>query len=57
MAPETLHVVGTSPVRVDAREKLTGRTRYTTDHSMSGMTHAKVWRSPLPHAGSRIDAL
>ena len=33
MAPETLHVVGASPARLDAREKVTGRTRYTTDLS------------------------
>jgi CO/xanthine dehydrogenase Mo-binding subunit len=56
MAPETLRVVGTSPARFDAREKVTGRTRYTTDLSLSGMAHAQIWRSPLPHARvERID--
>ena len=44
------HIVGTSPNRLDAREKVMGRTRYTTDLTLSAMVHAKVWRSPLPHA-------
>jgi CO/xanthine dehydrogenase Mo-binding subunit len=47
--------VGTSPNRLDAREKVMGRTRYTTDLTLSAMVHAKVWRSPLPHA--RVDAI
>jgi CO/xanthine dehydrogenase Mo-binding subunit len=50
MATESLRVVGTSPARLDARDKVTGRTRYTTDLAMRGMVHAKIWRSPLPHA-------
>jgi CO/xanthine dehydrogenase Mo-binding subunit len=29
---------------------VTGRTRYTTDLVFSGMAHARIWRSPLPHA-------
>ena len=53
MATETQGVVGTSPARLDAHEKVTGRTRYTTDLTIRGMVHAKVWRSPLPHA--RVD--
>lgn len=44
------HVIGTSPRRLDALEKVTGRTRYATDLIITGMVHAKVWRSPLPHA-------
>jgi len=51
MTTETLRVVGASPARLDAREKVTGRTRYTTDLAMRGMVHAQIWRSPLPHAG------
>jgi CO/xanthine dehydrogenase Mo-binding subunit len=50
MTEATLRVVGTSPPRLDAVEKVTGRTRYTSDLVISGMVHAKVWRSPLPHA-------
>ena len=52
---EALHIVGSSPNRLDAREKVMGRTRYTTDLTLSAMVHAKVWRSPLPHA--RVDAI
>ena len=55
MATDALQVVGTSPARLDAREKVMGRTRYTTDLSVSGMVHAKVWRSPLPHA--RVESI
>ena len=57
MATESLSVVGGSPARLDAREKVTGRTHYTTDLTISGMVHAKIWRSPLPHARvERIEA-
>jgi CO/xanthine dehydrogenase Mo-binding subunit len=47
---QQLHVVGTSPPRLDVRDKVTGRTRYTTDLVLNGMAHARIWRSPLPHA-------
>lgn len=50
MTEASLRVVGTSPTRLDAVAKVTGRTRYTSDLVISGMVHAKVWRSPLPHA-------
>jgi CO/xanthine dehydrogenase Mo-binding subunit len=48
-----LRVVGASPPRLDAVEKVTGRTRYTSDLTVGGMVHARIWRSPLPHA--RVD--
>ncbi len=49
-------IIGTSPQRLDALEKVTGRTRYATDLIVTGMVHVKVWRSPLPHARvARID--
>jgi CO/xanthine dehydrogenase Mo-binding subunit len=49
-------IIGTSPQRLDALAKVTGRTRYATDLIVTGMVHAKVWRSPLPHAQvGRID--
>ena len=50
MTEAALRLVGTSPTRLDAVAKVTGRTRYTSDLVISGMVHAKVWRSPLPHA-------
>ena len=50
-----LRVVGRSMPRVDATEKVTGRARYVTDLTMPGMAHAKVLRSPYPHA--RIDGV
>ncbi len=50
MAHDALKVVGTSAHRVDAVEKVTGRTQYVTDLRLPGMVHARLWRSPLPHA-------
>ncbi|MCK0198183.1 xanthine dehydrogenase family protein molybdopterin-binding subunit [Ancylobacter sp. 6x-1] len=41
--------------RRDARDKLTGRTRYTMDRAGAGMLHAAVLRSPL--AAGRIRRL
>lgn len=41
--------VGTSPERVDAQAKVTGRARYTDDMTMPGMRHAKYVRSPIAH--------
>jgi carbon-monoxide dehydrogenase large subunit len=60
---ESLNVVGTSPSTIEATEKVTGRTVYLPDFDVPGMTHAKVLRSPLPHArlvsidASRANAL
>jgi len=52
-----LRVVGRSVPRVDGPEKVTGRTRYVTDLAMAGMAHAKILRSPHPHARvARVDA-
>jgi CO/xanthine dehydrogenase Mo-binding subunit len=45
-----VNVVGTSPVRTDAHEKVTGRAVFISDMRVPGMVHAKLWRSPLPHA-------
>lgn len=42
--------IGTSPARLDAREKVTGRTTYGADLRLPGMLYAKVLRSPYPHA-------
>jgi CO/xanthine dehydrogenase Mo-binding subunit len=51
MSPvEPLRVVGRSVRRLDALEKVTGRARYVTDLELPGMLHAKLLRSPYPHA-------
>jgi CO/xanthine dehydrogenase Mo-binding subunit len=46
-------VVGASLPRVDAREKVTGQAVFITDLQIPGTAHAKLWRSPLPHARIR----
>lgn len=46
-ADAPLSIVGTSPHRVDALEKVTGRARYTTDIARPGMLHAVIVRSPV----------
>lgn len=43
-------LVGTSPPRLDARDKVIGKTRYTGDMTMPGMLHAKILWSAHPHA-------
>jgi carbon-monoxide dehydrogenase large subunit len=45
-----LSVVGKSVPRVDALEKVTGKARFCSDFKIGGMLHAKVVRSPYPHA-------
>jgi CO/xanthine dehydrogenase Mo-binding subunit len=50
MAADRLAVVGRSVPRLDARDKVTGAARYVSDLTLPGMVHAKVWRSPVPHA-------
>ncbi|MGT2427962.1 xanthine dehydrogenase family protein molybdopterin-binding subunit [Cupriavidus basilensis] len=42
--------VGTSTPQVTAREKVLGRAVYAGDIKQAGMLHAKVLRSPYPHA-------
>ncbi|HKY82332.1 MAG TPA: xanthine dehydrogenase family protein molybdopterin-binding subunit [Sphingobium sp.] len=43
-------VIGTSVPRVDGRDKVTGAMKYTSDMTVPGLLHAKVLRSPHPHA-------
>ena len=43
-------IVGSPAPRVDTREKVTGSARFITDLIVPGMVHAKLWRSPVPHA-------
>lgn len=42
--------IGTSPQRWEAVGKLTGKTKYTADVLLPGLLHAKLLRSPYPHA-------
>jgi 4-hydroxybenzoyl-CoA reductase alpha subunit len=45
-----MSVVGTRQPRVDAADRVTGRTRFTDDLTFPGMLHGKIVRSPHPHA-------
>ncbi|MBL9045329.1 MAG: xanthine dehydrogenase family protein molybdopterin-binding subunit [Myxococcales bacterium] len=47
---QSLAQVGKSPTRIDGADKVSGRARYTADIVRPGMLHAKVLRSPHPHA-------
>ena len=46
-------VVGTSPIRHDGVDKVTGRAVYGADMQLPGLLHGKVLRSPHPHARVR----
>lgn len=45
-----MSVVGRSLPRVDAPDKVTGRTKYVADMVFPGMAYGAVLRSPVPHA-------
>lgn len=45
-----LRVIGKSFPRPNGPAKVTGAVRFTVDISLPGMLHARVLRSPLPHA-------
>ena len=47
---EVLKIVGKSPPRVDAGEKVTGEALFSADILRPGMLHARVKRSEFPHA-------
>ena len=47
---KSLKYIGKSIPRVDGFEKVTGRALYTPDINLPGMLHAKILRSPVPHA-------
>ena len=52
-----LKVVGTTPLRHDGADKVTGRAQYGADIQLPGLLHGKVLRSPHAHARIRsIDA-
>ncbi len=48
-------VLGTSPIRHDGLEKVTGQARYGADINLPGMLHGKILRSP--HAHARIKSI
>jgi xanthine dehydrogenase molybdenum-binding subunit len=50
---EQYRVVGTSPPRVDAADKVAGRARFGADVDVAGALHGKVLRSPHAHARIR----
>ena len=47
------NIVGKRPVRPDGVDKVTGRAQYGADVKLNGLFHAKVLRSPHPHARIR----
>ncbi len=50
-----LLVIGKPVPRQDARAKVTGAMRFTVDVTLPGLLHARILRSPLPHA--RVQAI
>jgi len=50
-----LRVIGRPVTRQDARAKVTGAVRFTVDVTLPGLLHARILRSPLPHA--RVQAI
>lgn len=48
-----LRWVGKATDRVDARDKVTGRAKYTSDIRLEGMAHAVLVRSPVSHGRLR----
>ncbi len=45
-----MNVVGKRRPRTDSADRVTGRTRFVDDLTFPGMLHAKIVRSPHPHA-------
>jgi 4-hydroxybenzoyl-CoA reductase subunit alpha len=45
-----MNVIGKSRRRVDARAKVTGQTKFADDVALPRMLHARLLRSPVPHA-------
>ena len=55
LSTQEYKVVGTRPVRHDGTDKVTGRAQYGADIILPGLLHAKILRSPHPHA--RINSI
>ena len=54
LAPNAdLAVIGRSTTRLDARDKVTGASRFTVDIALPGMLYGRILRSRLPHARIR----
>ena len=54
LAPNAaLNVIGKPVARQDGRSKVTGAARFTVDVQLPDMLHARILRSPLPHARIR----
>ena len=57
LSNQEFNVVGTSPIRHDGMDKVTGRAQYGIDTDLPGMLFGKILRSPHPHARiKKIDA-
>ncbi len=50
LSTQEFDVVGTRPIRHDGTDKVTGRAQYGADIQLPGLLHAKILRSPHPHA-------
>ena len=48
-------VIGTTPLRPDGLDKVTGRALFADDFHLPGMLHGKILRSP--HAHARIKSI
>src|SRR6188474_2750736 len=53
--PNEYRVIGTSPLRHDGVDKVTGRAQYGADIRLPGMLYGAVLRSP--HAHARIKSI
>jgi len=50
MTPQPTGAVGVDHPMQDAVDRVVGSIRFTIDHEVGGMAHARVIRSPFPHA-------
>jgi xanthine dehydrogenase molybdenum-binding subunit len=50
MAVEEFKFIGMNVLRPDARDKVRGKTVFTTDLKFPNMLHARLVRSPFAHA-------
>lgn len=50
---DELNLIGKRVARIDARDKVTGKAKYTSDMKLPGMLYAKMLRSNVPHASIR----
>jgi len=50
LSNEEFDSIGSTPIRHDGTDKVTGRARYGADNNMPGMLYGKILRSPHAHA-------